>query len=234
MIRPTLLMTRPETPARSFVGAFKSVHRQAFDVIYTPLIGIDPLPCDIPIQGITLLLFTSVNGVEQFTSRTTNRKIPAICVGETTKKAAIAAGMLAERAAGTAQNLLATILKTCDPETSRLLYVRGAEVSYNLLSALQSAGFSATEAILYQQTPLPLSHGALKSLAEKPVVIPVFSANGARVLLRALEPATPHQITVLCISPKVAEHFNGSQITKVHTADNPTRADMINALAELL
>jgi len=234
MIRPILLMIRPEKPARSFVQAFTEVFIKEFEVLYCPLIGIESLSFDLRLDGITLILFTSVNGVEQFATRTPNRNIPVLCVGETTRKAAIAAGFQAESAHGTATSLLAKTLATYDPRCSRILYIRGTEVSFDMLTALKSAGFHASQAILYRQYPLPFSQNSLAILATKPTVIPIFSANGAKALLAAIDPTSTQNITVLCISPKVTACFSNTPTFATHTADKPTRIGMINALIEIM
>lgn len=234
MTHRVLLMIRPEKPARDFVQALEAAFGKPLNAFYSPLICIDPLPSDFSLKGITLLLFTSVNGVEQYASRSTIRDIPAFCVGKTTQKAAIAIGLQAKRADGTAQHLLAATLKACDPETSNVLYVSGAEVSFDLISALHSGGIRASQAALYRQTALPLSAKALAMLAENPAIVPVFSANSAKLLLNALKETGPTDLEVLCISPNVARFFAGTIVSKIHTAIAPSRSGMINALCELM
>lgn len=227
-------MIRPEKPARDFVQALEAAFGKPLNAFYSPLIRIDPLPSDFSLKGITLLLFTSVNGVEQYARKTTNRDIPALCVGKTTQKAAIAIGLQAKHANGTAQNLLDATLKACDPKTANVLYVSGAEVAFDLVSALHSGGIRASQAALYRQTALPLCAKALALLSENPVIVPVFSANSAKMLLNTLKETRPTDLEVLCISPNVAKLFAGTIVSKIHTACKPSREGMINALSELM
>ncbi len=231
MIRPTLLMIRPENPARNFVRALETQLGRPVATLYSPLIGIEPLATNLDLTDITLLLFTSVNGVEQFARKTKTRNIPAICVGTTTQQAALKAGLVATDAGGTAQLLLAQAIAR---KQEKFLYICGEQTSFDLLTALRAENIITRAEILYRQSRLPLSKPASSLLKNSPAIIPIFSANGAKTLLKAIADKEIYKLTLLCISPTVTETCTRATIGTVHTARSPNRKGMIDKLTDLL
>lgn len=227
-------MIRPQKPAQDFVTALETAIGRQVEAFYAPLIGIEPLAFAGSLTDASLLLFTSVNGVEQYAQRCTERNIPALCVGETTAAAAISAGFSATSAGGNVQQLLAKTLAYCADTAAVVLYPCGEQVSFDLVAALQAQNIEAKPAILYRQTEKPFSRVALQLIQSTSVVIPVFSANGAKVLLGALGDTPAKQMTIVAISPTVAAEFALAGFKNIATATTADRAGLIAALRDFV
>lgn len=180
--------------------------------------------------GVTALAFTSETGVAAFCRHSTRRRYPVWVVGPQTARAALDAGFHARQGPGDAEGLVAFLMS--EPPEGRLLYCRGEKTAFPLEDALISAGIDTVSWVGYRQVDLPLSATGTRILAgEQPVVLPVFSAEGARRAARACEGATA-PIHVAAISPAVAKAFD-SLAWRIETAPSPDEAGMIVAVGIL-
>ena len=93
-----VLVTRPEDDARRLVALLAD---RGIEVVSAPLLHIDLLTGDdLDLNGVQALLFTSANGVRSFGTRSGERDIPALCVGDATAREARDAGFTDVRSAG--------------------------------------------------------------------------------------------------------------------------------------
>ncbi len=234
MTQPSLLMIRPQDAAHSFVDALAQVLGRPVNAIYSPVIHIEPVTAVIDLTGVTHLVFTSANAVKRYASLTADRDIPALCVGKTTQKAALETGLNATATGKTVADFLVWSKSKILPPEPVFLYLRGAQVSFDLLPELHRSGFQAREVVLYRQIQRSLSKNALNLMQTNAVVIPVFSANSACGLLKIDGLSGACNVHVVCISQTVAQKFAGFPIDRLTISRTPDRAGMIAALAELL
>ena len=234
MTQSCLLMIRPKEAAQSFVRALSQTLDRPFDVVYSPVVSIEPVAAHIDLHGITHLVFTSANGVKQFAALTQDRSIQALCVGKTTQQVALKTGLKATSTGRTVADLLSWLEHHNASPVLNILYLRGEQVSFDLLPALRKSGIQTRETVLYRQKHQPLSETASRLLQEKPVVIPVFSANSATGLLKTGTLSDAYQASLVCISPNVARRFADLSADRITVAKTPDRSGMISAVADLL
>ncbi len=232
--RPTLLITRPETQAREFVRALERRAGRSIETVYSPLTKIVPLDAEIDLTGVSHLLFTSANGVEQLANRVEERGIPALCVGATTTNSARSAGFEATSADGTATDLLQLALAQHQVKAGRILHVGGKEISFDLAGSLASQGVNADRLVLYRQIPLALNDVAHTVLMTTPVMAPVFSMRGAKAISQEVENIPVLNISLVCISSEIAAILAALPNSAVLLAERPDRAEMITALLRLI
>ncbi|MCP5075496.1 MAG: uroporphyrinogen-III synthase [Rhodobacteraceae bacterium] len=198
------------------------------------MIEIEPIAANVDFLGVSHLLFTSVNGVKQLAVRSRERDIPALCVGKNTALAAKAAGFETQEADGTANDLLRLVLEQRPQKAGKFLHIGGEELSVDLAKLLSSVGVAADRLVLYRQKPVTMTPRAIEILANYPVVAPVFSENGAKVLLQQIENKRIKDLTVVCISAAVAKVFRFASVEVVTSARPPNREKMVQALLPLL
>ena len=231
---PTLVMTRPEAQARDFVTELESEARRKFKTLYNPLVEIEPVVADIKLVGVSRLLFTSVNGVQEFSKRVEERGIPALCVGKTTADCASNAGFTVSCANGTAPDLLRLALSQEISDSERMLHICGEKVSCDPTKILAMRGIIADRLVLYRQNPLRLGDEAQKLLSTVSTVIPVFSMNGAKIFAQEIENKSLNWLTAVCISENVAAILKSTAINETICAKAPNRREMIKSLLRLL
>lgn len=232
MTEPTLLMIRPEPQSRAFLHSFTAQSGFAPQVIYSPVLGIEPRKKpDLP-GDATLLLFTSVNSVAVWSNCTTDRKPTALCVGDNTAEAARAQGFVAESADGTGEDLLAMVLARATGD-DRIYYLSGNHAALDLAQALQAKGLHAERLVLYDQSPVSLSQTALNALGGQSVIVPVFSPRTALYLADQIATTPLFDCRFLCISTNATVPLRGVQ-APVEIASHPTRAAMVSALGVML
>jgi uroporphyrinogen-III synthase len=234
MTQSSLLMIRPQEAAQSFVRALSQTLDRPLAVVYSPVMSIEAVAAHIDLDGVTHLVFTSANGVKQFAALTYDRSIQALCVGKTTQQAALKIGLKATPTGRTVADLLMWLKNRNPGPELNILYLRGDQVSFDLLPALCKSGIQISEVVLYRQKHQSLSETAVRLLQEKPVVIPVFSANSATGLLKTGALSDACQASLVCISPNVAHRFKGLCPNRIAIAKTPDRSGMIAAVAELL
>lgn len=232
-----MLLTRPIAQSRVFAHEVEA----RFDnvkCLISPLLEIQQtgvLPTMAPFQA---LIFTSVNGVQAFASRTDDRRWPCFCVGDRTTAAAKSQGFAAISANGAAPELVELVASTLSPSDGELLHVRGATAAGDIVTGLAAHGFKVRKSVLYRQIARPLSTQATKAIAAGEVDgIPLFSPRTAQLLSAILiaNPAWPlDHTTAFCISPNVASVIKSLKLGPVETAETPTRSGMLAIIGTIL
>ncbi len=218
------MMIRPKSRARDFVRA---VGVEETRVLYTPLIRIVFSDTVLPNPRGAGFIFTSATGVLAVARQFNGDGRLAFCVGEMTAEQARLAGFNVVAVAQTAQELLGQI------PIGDYIYVRCAQVTFDLTGGLREKGGVVQDIIAYAQHPRDLTQAEHQSLQNRNLCIPVFSAFGAGCLLPVLAGLEPHRLKILAISETVAIRFDKSLI-KVETAPEPTRGAMIARLGEIM
>ncbi|MGV6838754.1 MAG: uroporphyrinogen-III synthase, partial [Planktomarina sp.] len=109
--------------------------------------------------------------------------------------------------------------------TGQIVYFRGAHVTTDLAKALGGRA-NLKNVTLYAQNTIPLTPAAMAFLQrEQNVVLPLFSARSAKVLLPQTKAPDAH--IAVCISEKVAAVCKEYGITRVHVAQAPNAAAMV-------
>jgi len=191
-----LLMTRPEEPAKRFVTRLPPELRARLHVVYSPLIGIEPLAHEVDFDDARGLIFTSANGVSVAARLTTHRDLPCFCVGAATTRAAQNAGWTAQTAGSNAEGLIATLHKT-RPD-GPLLHLRGRHARGNVAARLGVLGLPTMERVIYDQPLLPLTKAAVQILrGPNPVIAPLFSPRTARQFANSVTGDAPLYLAAL-------------------------------------
>ncbi|PTE22664.1 uroporphyrinogen-III synthase [Cereibacter changlensis] len=234
--RQPFLLTRPARQGARFAAALRQRFGEGIRLVTSPLLAPLFLRPELP-AGAATLIFTSETGVEAF--RRISAEQPqtahsAWCVGERTAEAARAAGLSTRSADGDAEALVAQILAA--GEAGPLLHLRGAETRGEVAKQLTEEGIPATEAVVYDQRPQPLSDEALALLqGPEPVIAPLFSPRTAALLageLRLRAPGAP--LWVAALSPAVAAAAAPLQPARSQTAAHPDAASLIAAIVALI
>lgn len=236
MSEPSLLMIRPPAQTDDFLTAFRGSTGKTPKVLVSPVLRIVPSEGPaLPTDG-TLLLFTSVNGVAAWAARSSQRDIPALCVGENTAQAARTLGFAAQSADGTGADLLKLALDRATL-ADRIYYISGEEAALDIAAGLRAQGFQAQRLVLYAQRQVDLTDEARAALAQNSVIVPVFSPKTAAYFKAQIEGLSLFDCHILCISAAAAAPFAGLKQPSTRApviADSPTRAAMITALDRLL
>lgn len=223
----TLLLTRPEPAARSFLDSLDPDHRDRIVPVISPLIEIAVPGGEIPTDGVAGLIFTSANGVRAVADRIGARDLPAWCVGAATARMAAAAGWTAHVAGPDAAAMVERLkaVQAAGP----LLHLRGRQARGDVAERLSQAGIPTGERVVYDQIARPLSDAARQALdGANPVLAPVFSPRTGRLFRKALPARAP--LRVAAISRAAAEPFEdlGDVVVDVAVApDAPSLRDLV-------
>jgi uroporphyrinogen-III synthase len=225
-----LLMTRPEEPARRFVTRLPPELRVRLNVVYSPLIGIEPLTQEIEFSDARGLIFTSANGVSVAERLTTHRDLPCFCVGVATTRAAQDAGWTAQNAGSNAEGLIATLHKS--RHNGPLLHLRGRHARGNVAARLGVLGLPTKEQVIYDQPLLPFSKAAIHILRGSDLVIaPLFSPRTARQFANSVTGNAPLYFAAL--SEAVAEPINALNYNRLLVSPTPDATAMANLVTQL-
>lgn len=230
-----LILTRPSAQSEEFAAQVETALPGKFSPLISPLFEITPEPVSLDLTGVQALLFTSRNGVAEFVRRSTNRSIPALCVGEKTAKIASQAGLNTSFATGDVAALAALAVQSYLPDFGTLLHFRGTDSVGDLVGALNAEGVSATERILYDTSTKPLTANVITALkSSQPIVLPVFSPRTAALLSQLLQEveilAKP---TLAALSRNVADRIDLTTQTRILIAEKPTALAMVAVLSQI-
>lgn len=232
----TILITRPEPEASRFADRLRADHGPGVAVLCAPLMRTcwtGELPA---LSGAETLIFTSRHGVAGFCRQSDRRDLPGYAVGPATARAAHEAGLSAVACGGDAGALLQRIAE--DGARGPFLHARGAHVAADIAGALRAAGKDAAQAVVYEQTPLPLSDAARTALAgTAPVVVPVMSPRSGRLLMAALRtlpgrPAAP--LFFAAISRNAAQTIPAGTAVQVRAARLPDAQSVRNLVRDMV
>ena len=232
----SVLLTRPEAQSVRLAASLRQRLGPRILPVISPLLSPVFHQPAIAVRQYVAVVFTSETGVEAARRmRQAGSALPlaAICVGERTAIAARSAGFEARSADGNAEALVTMILR--NRPQGPLLYLHGRETQGDIAGRLNSAGLETVSALVYQQDPQPLSGLALDALAaDRPLIVPIYSARTARLFIDALPPTRRAPLLIAAISDAVAKALMpvGSQALRV--AARPDAAAMLDTVELLL
>ena len=186
---PVILLTRPAPASARFAARLAVAHPQV-EVLISPLQEVRMLDWTRPQGNPSALIFTSQNAVQAALAAGLTGL--AYCVGNQTAEAAERAGFRAISAGGNAADLIARI-SVDGPR--HLLHLHGRSIKGDIAAVLRAAGFTVSEAVVYDTQALPLTAPAQAALAgPRPILLPIFSprsaARLAEVLTQVIAPLT--------------------------------------------
>lgn len=234
--RPPVLITRAEPGNRQTALRLTAL---GATVIPTPVLTLQANPDAIlpDLSSFDGLVFTSANGVRFFSDASTERSLPAWCVGPATAEAAQAAGFTEVReSAGDAVALAGFIRANAQPRSRRLLHVANAAAKGDLKRELEGAGFDIIFCPLYKAAnAASLTIEAQRALkSRQPAIVLVHSAKGAEAFARLAEPFDPQGLTGVAISQAAAVPLQSLNLKSVHIAAEPNESAIITAFTDAL
>lgn len=227
-----VLVTRPEPEATATAEILSARFGGKVRLVVAPLMAVEYLTPDLPSGPFVGLIFTSSAGVAAAARLGADLPRRAWCVGEKTAGRATAAGFDAIAAGGDAEALVAAIMEA-RPD-GPLLHLRGEDTRGSVAERLISAGIETVSAVIYRQTPQPLSAKALELLRGTGVVaVPLFSPRSAALLTEAMPADRQACLRLVCMSQAVADAVAGT-VGTVTIADRPDLEAMLEAVGRVL
>ncbi|MFT7371047.1 MAG: uroporphyrinogen-III synthase [Octadecabacter sp.] len=222
---PIVLVTRPETDAQRFVDVLRAISGP-FIAINSPAFENETLFAKIP--EFNTAIFTSQAGVVHAPS---GNGRPAFCVGDATANAATDAGYVSISAGGSADDLVALILRQRPDDA--LLHIRGEITHGDIAKRLNETGLYCQEVVAYRKVVRGPSQTAREATSEKQmIIVPLFSAQTVSILKKwslCLDGCT-----VVAISGLVAGASVNLSPLNIIIADTPDFRSMSQATARLI
>lgn len=230
-----ILVTRPEEDAAPFAEILTGLgHEVHLDPLLTVRLREDAL---LDTSGAQALLFTSANGVRAAARLTGERRLPALCVGDATARAARDAGFAAvESASGDVHGLAALVRATSRPDAGPLLHVAGTVSAGDLAGDLATSGFDVRRAVVYEAVAAErLSSETQAALAARRIdAVTLFSPRTARTFARIVQEAglgsMLDTLDLLCLSQAVADVLHALPRRRLLVAAEPTQTALIDLI----
>ncbi|MGH7000391.1 MAG: uroporphyrinogen-III synthase [Stellaceae bacterium] len=160
------LVTRPREDAAGLTAALIA---RGIEPLLEPLLSIElardaTATLGAALPGAQAALFTSANGVRAFARISPRRDLPAFAVGNSTARAAQAAGFARVESAGGDVHALATLAaRRLDPAAGALIHAAASAIAGDLAGDLARAGFAVRRLRLYEA--VAATHLTVESLA---------------------------------------------------------------------
>lgn len=210
----TVIITRPKADARVLA---RSLTRKGLRCLIEPMLTIRHLHDHAPTLAYALenkpqaVMATSKHAIAAFAMMHENRSLPVVTVGKVTAEEALKAGFHnVSFASGTASDLLHYVKGNYSPDNGSLLYIRGREISTDIVTPLVNDGFSVDSVTLYHtQKTRRLSLSLRKAIQAQEVdAVMLYSQNTAVTYAKLaiaghLKDAHRH-ITAVCMSNAIA------------------------------
>ena len=222
----TIVITRPGPAAAKFWQRLDADVSGKFRPIFAPLLEIVAVEADIDLRGVGGLVFSSVNAVEQFARRWSERNLAAWCVGDATRDAAVGAGFNAVSAGGDSADLDNLIRKMANKTTGTLLHVRG----------VHSTSLALPSVVIYDQVAKSMDATALAQLKTGVDVVTFFSPRTARLFGETAVGRGWNfgDTTAVCLSAAIAQEVSRVGFGRVIACDRPSMASMMDQLRRLV
>ena len=216
-----IIITRPLIDSEDLMGKFFSMGHK---IIHLPTLKISPIKTN-PIDGneYDAFVFTSANAIRNLNLKKNNKKNLCFCVGSITEKIARQTGFVETFSAGGTINALKNLILSSDKinNKSRIGYICGDNISYELDKELENEGLSVKKIINYSSEKIIGLNEENKKIIDKypPDVIFIYSLRSAQSFIEIVKNYSLYPLMteskVMCISKKVAEIFNKKDWKKV-------------------
>lgn len=243
MAHATVLLTRPRQQAEPFAERLRHDIDRPLTLLSAPMTQILEETGEFSTDGLQGLLFTSVNAVEIFASRSTRRDLPALCVGDRTAETARSHGMSAESARGDASALATLAQQAYRPGAGDYLHLRGRQSTGDVAGALAVEGINVHEVVLYDATPIWSVPPDVQTSLEAGRIDAAlfFSPRASRIFTQLASAAAQsgrawglQRATAVAISSAAAQPLRELDIGAIQVATAPDSASVVSKLQELL
>lgn len=230
-----LLITRPEAESQALR---QQLVARGHSVDVAPLLAIRKRhDVDLPLDGVTALLFTSANGLRAFCDATPRRDFTVYAVGPASALAARAAGFAQVEAAGGNVELLAALVRDRHRAASgALLHAAGSARAGDLQAMLQRDGYDVRRSVLYDAETaiaLPADVAATFGRGGYEGVLffsPRTAATFVTLTQEAGISAGAAQSTAFCLSAAVAAAVQALGWRRIGVAATPSEDDLLALL----
>ena len=164
-----ILLTRPINDSHRIE---RQLGQSKIIVYVEPLMHIESLNVlKINALNYQALVFTSANGVMVYCKEIQKCALPVYVVGESTRQAALEAGLNPVISAGAdVKKLSATIISKLSPSNGPLLYLTGKHVAGNLAKDLEDADFQVDHQKIYTAVAAQQFSNNTKSLLKQKLI----------------------------------------------------------------
>ena len=231
-----VLVTRPGTDGEALMARLTE---QGYDGLHEPLLVVNLLDGpDIDTGGVQAYLATSSNGARALFNRKPNMSIPLYAVGDATANTARELGFAQVHSAeGDVGALAALVIEMLDPKNGTLYHAAGSVQAGLLRETLETAGFECRLDVLYKSEPTkslsPETVAGITSGKIKTVLL--YSPRTAETFVKLLRKArlvrVAKHLTLVCLSPAVAEKASDLSWRECLVAKSPTQDALLQALA---
>lgn len=210
---------------RAEPGASRTAERLralGHEPVVEPVLEVRPLEADLDLHGIAAFAFSSINGVEAFAARSSERDLPVFAVGDATAEAARAAGF--GRVASAAGDVVALgeLIGRELPHGSVVLHPGAREPAGDLAAAV-GPGVTVRAVAVYETI-------ARKAAPSTVDAVLVHSPKAGRELIALDVPGEP---AWLCISEAAAAPLREAGRAPIRVAPEPNEAALLHLLFRL-
>ena len=216
-----IYITRPLIDAEDLMEKFFSLGHK---IIHLPTLKILPLAMKpINADEFDAFIFTSANAIRNLKLKSNNKNLHCFCVGSLTEKIVRRAGFNNTSSAGGTVNALKNLIMISEKinASSKLAYFCGDNISYDLDTELKKEGIKVKKIINYSSEPIQDLNNKNKKLIElyPPDLIFIYSSRSAQSFVAIVKNyflgPLMTQLTVMCISKKVASIFKSQGWKKI-------------------
>ena len=216
-----IILTRPLIEIEDLMGKLFTMGHK---IIHIPTLKISSKHNkNIDIRNFDSIIFTSANAIRNFKTDNEKKNIICYCVGSITEKIARSHGFTKTYSAGgTVHALKNLIMNSSDlNEKSKIAYICGDNISYELDKELNKEGLNVKKIINYSSQKITNLNDENKRLIEKypPDLIFVYSLRSAESFNEIVKEhslsSMMTQSIVKCISKNICDFFKNAGWNKI-------------------
>lgn len=233
---PCVLVTRAETDAEKTLSALRA---QGFEALGAPVLQLELLPqADLSgtFGGVVITSANAIRAIARMPDHIALIHLPLYAVGERSAALARLSGFAQAMEAGLDARALADFIRRHDSGALPLLYLAGADLSFDLESDLKHASITIETRVVYRMAPVTQWADDIVAAikANAPQAVLHYSARSARqfATLAAQHDLMPQLTRALqvCLSDQVAEPLRQAGFARIKVASQPQEEALIAAL----
>lgn len=202
----SLLLTRTHEENEFLKKYFKNKDIN-INLISAPLLEIEFKKKLSPLTKYNIFIFTSSYAVKAIKNIKTLKKKYAFCVGSKTTSEAEKLGFIVFNAKGNSKDLLSLIKKESILKNSKILYVRGKNITMNFKEELKKMNFNIDQEIVYRQKELKIKKEIFYKIQNGNInSVAFFSSNAVKSFYKSVR-KLPSNFTIFCFSESIANKF---------------------------
>jgi uroporphyrinogen-III synthase len=236
MVLPVLIL-RPQPGADEMAAQLaKESFAPVLVPVLAPIFEISALPASVPqLSGFSGLIFTSANGVRQFSLLSSERNLPVFAIGPRTAQCAMQAGFCeVQQFEGDRAKLIAALRKDAS-----YLHLHGQHQAGDLCAEAGRAGISCQALAIYRSQAVNILPATARDFLQKTDSAPegaivFFSDRAVQTFNALLENQglfdSTKRFYAVTISSSVADNLNPCQWKAISIAAKPDMVGVISAL----